>query len=83
MKRFFICLLAMLSFVAFSVLFHGCAAEEEVIEEKAPDTEVDTQEATEEGAEETEKTSGETDALEMDPSSAPKGMKEAKEGEGK
>ncbi len=83
MKRFLICFLVAFSFAACSIFFHGCGAEEEVLEEKAPDIEVDKQEATREEVEETGKTAGEADALEMEPSSGPQGMKEAKEGEGK
>jgi hypothetical protein len=68
MKSLIFCLLVVFGFASFSVLFHGCAQEEEAIEEKAPDTEVESQKASEEGIEETE------------PSSGPKGVKEAKEG---
>jgi hypothetical protein len=83
MKRFLICLLVTLSFVASSIFFHGCGAEEEVIEEKAPDVEVEKQEASEEGIEETEECGEKDTKLEIGPSSGPKGMKKAKEGEGK
>jgi hypothetical protein len=82
MKRFLVYLLMSLSFAACSILFHGCGAEEEIIEEKAPDVEVDNQESMEEETEETEKSGEASIELEAEPSSGPKGMKEAKE-EGK
>lgn len=83
MKRFLCYLLVSLSLAACSLWFHGCAAEEEAIEEKAPDTEVENQGAPDGSMEATEKPAGEGDAVEMEPSSGPKGMKEAIEGEGK
>jgi hypothetical protein len=83
MKHFIFCLLVTLSFAAFLILFHGCAQEEEVIEEKAPDTEVESQQGTGEESEKTGKKTDDADALEKESPSGPKAAKEAKEGEGK
>jgi hypothetical protein len=79
MKHFIFCLLVTLSFAAFSILFHGCAQEEE----KSPDTEVESQQGTGEESEKTGKKTDDADALEKESPSGPKAAKEAKEGEGK